>query len=124
MTGALDRLRTTAKSLIDKFGKQVSLVRESTTYNPATGQTTTTSTSTTVNATPPKDFTAARIDGTLIQQGDTVIQIAAQGLDLGTPDTPQQSDKVTIDSSTWKIVQIGKVYSGEQIALYTLHLRQ
>lgn len=125
MTGRLDKTaRASSKRLIDKLGKALTVVREEQTYDPSTGQTTTTETTVSVNATPPKDYTTARIDGTLIEQGDTVIQIAAKGLDLGTPDAPQDTDKVDIDGNRWGIVQIGRVYSGDQIALYTLHLRK
>lgn len=125
MTGALDtEMRDVAVELIDEFGKAITVIRESQTYDPATGQTVTTSTEVPVNAAPPRDFTLARIDGTLIQQGDTVVQVAAKGLDLGTPDAPQATDKVEIDGTRWGIVQIGKVYSGDLIALYALHLRR
>lgn len=124
MTGALDRLRGTAKRLTDKFGKSVTIVRETSTFNTSTGEETTTTTETTTNATPPADYTTARIQDTLIQQGDTVIQVPAKGLDLGDPAEPQQSDLVKIDDATWNIVQIGKVYSGELVAAFVLHLRR
>lgn len=125
MTGALDtEMRQVAVDLIDEFGKALTIVREEQSYDPSTGQTITTTVEVSVNASPPRDYSLARIDGTLIQAGDTVVQVAAQGLDLGTPDAPQPTDKVEIDGSRWGIVQIGKVYSGDLIALYTLHLRK
>lgn len=118
MTGALDGLRDTAQRVVNRLGKTVTMGRESTTFDPSTGQTTTTTTETEVVATPPQDFTKARIEGTLIQSGDTVIQIPAADF------TPQADDKVKIDGDWWGIVQLGKVYSGEKIALYVLHLRR
>lgn len=125
MTGALDtEMRALAVELTDELGKAVTLIREETAYDPSSGETTTMTSTASANATPPADFTLSRIDGTLIQQGDTVIDVPAQGLDMGTPDAPQQTDKVRIDGTKWGIVQVGKVYSGEQIALYRLHLRR
>lgn len=125
MTGALDgRMRSLAQQLAGKYGKQVTLIRTLDSYDPKTGDVTQAQAETITNATPPKDYTISRIDGTLIQQGDTVIQVPAKDLKLGTPAHPTKSDKVNLDGVVWGIVQVGSVYSGEQVAQYTLHLRK
>lgn len=121
-----DRRRQQIKRAIerDSQGRTVTVQRTSESYDPSTGSTTTTTTESTVIGTPPKDFTEARIDGTLIQAGDTVIQIPAAGLDLGTPDEPKSTDDVKLGGLVWGIVQIGEVPSGEKVGAYTLHLRR
>jgi len=121
MTGALDaEMRDLAVELIDEYGKAITVVRESTSFDPATGETTTTTTDHLVNSAPPEDFAFSRIDGTLIQQGDTVVQVQAKSLTI----TPLDSDKIKIDGDNWNVVQVGKVYSGELVALFVVHLRR
>jgi len=104
-------------------GKQVTLKRTDQTFDPTTADASeSVSSSLTVAATPPQDFTLARIDQTLIQADDTVVEIAALDVDLGTPSGPKASDVVEIDGRDWNIIQIGTRYTGAQIGSYVLHL--
>lgn len=121
MPGALDQqMRALAVDLINEYGKTIKLTREITTFDPSTGQTVTTETDYSVVSTPPADFSRSRVDGTLIQQGDMYIEIAAQGLAIA----PEDTDKVTIDGQVWSIVGISPVYSGELVTMYGLQLRK
>lgn len=106
-------------------GKTVTIERTDSSYDPSTGDTTTTvSNSATVAVTIPNEYQLARIDETLIQAGDTVVQVPAKGLDLGTPDGPKSDDRVLLDGRQWGIVQIGRVWTGEDVGAYTLQLRR
>ena len=121
MTGALDsEILPLAKELADEFGKAVTLVSVSETFDPATGNTTTTETTHLVNAVPPQAFNKSRIDGSLIQAGDTVIGLPAQPLS----DPPTTEDKLRFDGGTWTVVAVDPIYSGEQVALYNVQVRQ
>lgn len=120
MTGKLDKLGGTVKRLVSEFGKNATLIRPETVYDPNTGQTYTTDTEYSVIVTPPADYTLARIDGTLIEKGDTVVRMAANGLAV----VPSKSDKVKMDGVIWSVFQAGHVYTGEKVGLYVLHLRK
>lgn len=126
MPGELDQdLRDVARDLVDRLGKEVLLQRVFTAPNPGTGGTTNViEKEVKRTATPPRDFTQARIAGTLIEAGDTVIQVPALGLDMGKPEEPRQGDQVVMDGETWSVVQVGRVYSGHLVVLFTLQLRR
>jgi hypothetical protein len=72
-----------------------------------------------VKGTPPENFTSRWIDGDLVKDGDTQVSIAASGLSF----TPVNGQTVTIDTDHWKVVRVQTVYTGDDIALYTLQLR-
>ena len=122
------RHQNIAAALADWYGKPVTLRRVSETFDPSTGQTTTTTNDVPAQAMPPKDFTTAQLADTLIEAGDTVLDVPALGLDMtstgGGGDTaPTTSDKAVFDGTTWTIVQVGEVYGGEDVALFRLQLR-
>lgn len=121
-------LDTTARKLADnltnRFGKTVTLRRVTqTTYDPlaGTGGADNPASDNTVKVTPPTDFMFKKIDGTLIKEGDQVVSLPA----LNTPFEPDQStDTIVMDGSEWQIRQIGRLWSGELVAMYILHLTQ
>ena len=122
MSTRLDtKLVPKTKEIIDKFGKLVTLTRETNTYNPATGDVSSTSTSVSIRVTPPREFPARYIDGSLIQIGDVEIGVPASGLTI----TPSAVDfTATIDSVVWKCIRATKVYSGDDVVLWRLQLRR
>ena len=121
MTGALDaQMLPLAAQLADEFGKTVTLVHISESFDPNTGTTLQTETTEMVNAVPPQAFSKGRIDGSLIQEGDTQVGLPAQS--VTTP--PTTEDRLKFDDGVWSIVAVDPLYSGEKIALYNLQVRQ
>lgn len=121
MTGALDaEMRALADDLTSEFGKTVTFVEVSKTFDPSTGSTTETTTETTLASVPPQDFAFSEMDGSLIQQGDLVIGLPAKTV----PVEPTTQDRLKIDGDTWQIVAVRPVASGEQVALYNVQVRQ
>jgi hypothetical protein len=118
-----DKLVPKAYELIEKFGKVVSFISgpPASGYDPTTGKNATFTADTySVKVTPPQEYEQKYIDGDLIQVGDVQIFLAAQNLTF----TPKNGMDVTIDSENWKIVSFGKIYTGEQVALYEFQLRK
>lgn len=116
--------RNLADRLIDKFGKTVVIRRTTrTAYDGAagTGGDENAPVNYTVKVTPPTDFMFKRIDGTLVEEGDEVVSVAALNLAI-TPDAT--IDVVIQDTVLWRIRQVGRLWSGELVATYILHLRK
>ncbi len=121
MTGKLDkRMRSTAQRLIDDFGKPVTLRRTEATFDPSTGKTVETTQDFDVNGVL-EDYSENRVDGTLVKAGDLRLSIPARDLSV-TPDI--EKDTIRFGGDTWSIVNDGRVYSGEQVALHQLQIRR
>jgi hypothetical protein len=121
--------RRMAADLAERFGKDVTLRRTESEYDPGTGTTVETDYDVPARAAPPQDFTTDYIQDSLIQQGDTVVDVPAKGLDMTSSgasgsSAPQPSDKVVIDGTEWALVQVGAVYGGGDVAVYRLHARK
>lgn len=116
--------RALADNLVNQFGKTVTLRRTpKSVYDPETGTGGDDQilTDYSVKVTPPTDFMLKRVEGTLIGEGDQVISLPA----LNAPIVPNKdTDIVIIEDEEWKIRQIGNLWSGEQVAMYILHLTQ
>lgn len=108
-----------AEKLIDgTFGFDATHRRVTRTYDPTTGKNTESNADTTIKITPPSPYEQRRIDGTVIQIGDQRVMISsASGI------VPVTGDKMIIAGSTWQIVGISPIVSGEQTAAYELQLR-
>ena len=107
-----------AKKVIDKLGTSATLTYVTTgTYDRTTRKATPSATTASVNGV----FRTYRLDelGALIQAGDAEFIIPAKGLTA-----PRPKDTVTIASVVWQIVRVGSVMSGDDEALFTLHLRK
>ena len=121
--------RRMAADLAERFGKDVTIRRTESEYDPGTGSTVETDYDVPARGGPPHDYTASEIKDTLIQQGDTVVDVPAKGLDMtstgasGSSD-PQPSDKLIMDGATWSLVQVGAVYGGGAVAVWRLHARR
>lgn len=119
-----DKLVPKALEIVNKFGINATFavgLIEPDDYNPETGETTPdTPTNTIRKVTPPEKYDRYLIDGDLIKFGDCRVYLPASGLTFD----PVNGMKVTIGTSLWKIVKVEYVYSGEEIALYELQLRQ
>lgn len=122
MTALDDKMVPKAFQLIAKLGKLVRFVVVSGgAYDPTT-QTMTGETTTNVDAktSPPTRVSEKLIDGDNVRFGDLVIYLPAQGLTF----VPKIEHTVVIDSRTYRILEVGPIYSGEQIALYEIRVRE
>jgi hypothetical protein len=114
----------TAAKLITKRGKSVVYIKViQGDYDPATGGTSTTETSTTIKALV-KDFSRAT-DGMaflsgLILSGDKSISIAASSL----TDPPLPGDRITFDGFSWGVQDVKTTSSGETNIMYDLSVRK
>ena len=121
MTGALDaEIRPLASNLAREFGKTVTFVQVSSSFDPSTGSNTETTTETSLAAAPPQSFRVENMDNSLIEKGDLVIGLPA--LDISIEPTTQ--DRIKIDGDTWSIIQVAPLFSGELAALYNLQVRR
>lgn len=116
------RFRSLARKMTGKYGKAITLRKTESTYDPATGQTTETTTDYAVKTEPPQPYEQRYIDGQLIQTGDMRLLVAAT--DPGLTDTPDLEWKALMDGDTWQIVTIRPIWSGEQVAAYELQTRR
>lgn len=110
--------RSQAASAINTYGKTATLNKLSTgTYNPATGSVTGSLTAYAVKVLI-EAYKANLIDGTIIQASDYKATLAALN-----NQAPDQDDTLTVDGVTGRIVSVGPIYAGEQIAVYVLQVR-
>jgi len=111
-------MRATAEDLIGQFGKAVTIRRVVKDYSAATGKATVDETDHTTKGVL-EDFAERDIDGTVVLRGDTKLHVAAKPLSIA-PD--RETDEVIFDLTTYRVVNVQAIYSGEQVALFTLHL--
>lgn len=121
MTGKLDStFRPLAVNLISDFGSTATWTRQTSTFDPSTGKTTDADTSYSVVISPPAPYNNRRVDGTVIQVGDTMAMLAAEGLAF----TPTIGDYLTHKTIRWQVVGLVPIYSGELISAYEVQLRK
>jgi len=123
MTRLDDKFLPLAKRLIDTFGKVVTLTTEPQggNYNPKLGTTDKiVGSAFSVKIIPPDKYQRTYIEGDLIENGDLVTGMAAQGA----PVTPTKGMQIDLDGSPWRIERVRPIYSGELIAMWELQLRQ
>ena len=114
------KARNTADTLLDKFGKSItltSIVEGS--YDPATGDMSANTTTNTTHTAIVKDFNGVDFVSGVIQSGDRKVTIAALNAT-----TPQPADKVTVDSEVYNVISVKSIWSGELAALYELQVRK
>ena len=121
--------RRMSADLAKQFGKNITLRRTESTFDPGTGQTTETTYDVPARAGPPKQFLGDRIADTLIEQGDVVVDVPAKGLDMTSTGAsgsaaPRLDDTLLMDAVTWTLVDVGRAYGGGDVAIYRLHARR
>lgn len=110
-----------AEDLIDQFGGTATLQSVTININAPAGTSTETIVAETVKISPPQNVEIDAIDGTLVQAGDMQTVLARQGLS----NVPvANKDRLVFAGETWKIVGVDPIYSGDQVAAYTLNLRR
>lgn len=119
MTTFLDRIASSqAKSVLNRFGKTVTVKTKTTgTYNKDTGAVTATTATQTVKA--QVDGQSLQTIGEMLQPGlvkraDLKVSIAASALTT----VPTLGDAITIGSVDYAIHHIRPLYSGDDVALY------
>jgi hypothetical protein len=112
-------IKTKVKSLVDRKGKTVTYTKRVQTFTVATGDVSETTTDYSLKVSPPDGVDLRLIDGDVVQEGDVSVVLPAKDLDF----TPENGDKVTIDSVVWKVVYIDSLYTGELLGAYVLRLR-
>jgi len=112
-----------ASSLLNIFGTSMTLEYGGTdgSYNPLTGTTTqSTPISDSAKASPPEPFTVREREGTVIEEGDLKTIIKAYGL----TGAPPVGAKATLYGVVYRVAWVGPIYSGDEVAAYTLALRK
>ena len=118
-----------AQSLIERYGQQVTIQRvEQGAYDPVTGTMGEETFNVTATAGPPHSYVTDELSGSLVQRGDTVIDLAGD-LDMtatgaSAPTAPTTSDKVVIGPDTWQVINVGRVYAEGSVVTYRLLLRK
>jgi hypothetical protein len=118
---ALDaKARATALKLLNKFGKSVTLtmVTEGT-YNPATGELSSGSTSTEIPKALIEDFNGVDYVSGLVEKGDRKVTTPASGYT-----EPKPNDQFTVGSDVYTVIAVETVWSGEQAAIYISQVRK
>lgn len=121
MTALDTKLRATATGLLVKYGKSVTLTAVTPgAYNPATGQSTTSTSDTTAQAFI-ETYGKGEIfsSGGLVVMGDKKLTFAAADVTK-----PEPGDTVTIDSVVWTVIFVDELWSGEQVAAYVVQVRK
>lgn len=117
-------LRGVAQTLAGKFGISGTLTREGGSYSASSGSvssSTATHTVTGVIEQPREDEFGQQIgDGGTIRHGDLKYTIEAKGLSV---DPDPETDTVEVDGVTYALIGAKPIYSGEQVALWTLVIR-
>lgn len=127
--GVLDGpLRGAANTLLNVLGCAATLRKRSATFNPLTNaESSVTETSWTVKASPPSPYSARKIDGTVIREGDASCLLATYALDqegITLPGGPVTNYYLDFGSDVWTVVSINHLRSGDQSAAVELQLRR
>lgn len=120
MTRLDDKLVPRALALIEKHGKVGSFRISSKVYNEATGKVVETVTNVSRKVSPPYEFDKRLVNGDTIKATDLKVIVAASGLSF----TPSIGNQLTLDGTSYHVLNVSPHYTGELIAAYTLHLRK
>jgi hypothetical protein len=114
------RLSDAAVRLAATYGINVTIVRDTGAYVPATGAVGAGTQTQTVRATDLIAYHQRLIDGDMVRAGDTQVVVPAANAAWA----PRQGDRVTAAGIAWTVVQVqASRVQGQGIA-YTLQLRQ
>ena len=119
MTVLDDRLPKIISDLIAKYGRSATFYVDAGTYDPTTDVHTADVTEYTELVTPPEAFSAALIDGSMIERDDLEIGLPAYSLEF----TPSNGMRVAIGNQSYRIVRIRRDDTGALVGMYWLQLR-
>ena len=115
-------LGVVAKNLLSNtdFGEPATLTRTTHVYDPATGSTTPTPITYSVNVVA-EDYADALVDGSTIKAGDRKLSFSASGLAIEpTPGT----DTITLGSTIYQVHRAKPTKAGAVVVLWTVQARQ
>lgn len=118
--GLAKALQSVASKVEKKFGGTATLTTKRSTYNPATGQTSTTSTAYTVYVSY-EDYSDHLVDGTAIKTTDRKAMFSAG--DIAAAVVPMQNDTLTEGGNTMTIVRVRPVEVAGTVVTYQLQVR-
>lgn len=114
----MSKFTKACRSLVDKLGKTIEITNPGTsTYNPTTGQTSLTGSTTAQIKAAISSANQAKINAE-VEMGDLIALIKANDF------TPDINSEVTINGNKYKALVVEELYAYEQIALYQLQLRR
>lgn len=113
------KMRTLARNLISTYGKSVSIVSQATQeYDETTGDADVVESIQRIKGVFTKPETIGMGGSNIVKTDKAYLMVAA----LGLKKVPDPADEVIIDSERRKIIDVEKVYSGEQVAYYLLDI--
>jgi hypothetical protein len=113
-------LAAEVQTILDEFGREATLNRKGTpVYDPATGRTTTTPLTQTLQAAK-FPYGDKLIDGTLIRAGDEQLYASAYGTTL----VPQPGDTITWGTETWNVVRAKHIAPAGVFVLFEVQVRK
>lgn len=111
----------TAQEMIAEFGRSVTLRRNSEgTYNPATDAISGATTTDVAVQAVFTEFKQKDIDGTLIQQGDKQVLVAAAAL----TSPPENNDILVDGSDQYRIIELMAIQPGDTALIYKVQVRR
>lgn len=117
-----------AKTLVRAFGRAATIERPGTTsYDPTTGTASATGALSVACEVTLTNFEERQVDGTLVQEGDRKAMVSRLRLedDGGAGFVPVPSvDALVEGGRTWKIVGVLGISSGDEEAMFILHVRR
>lgn len=122
--GILDGpLRSAAQTVIGQFGKPATLRTPGGSYDPATGKVTDSPSDEAITVT--VGDTTRLVELGFVEEGgvthrDLFVEVAAAELSSD----PTNDQELILDSVTHQVKGVKPVYSGEQVALWQLHVRR
>ncbi len=121
MTTPLDAILVgEALGLIATYGTYMEFTVPAPTYDRTTGSVSGSGASVVRKASPPLAYSLRYADSDVVRRGDARIYVAASGLTF----TPDLNTKVVHDSVTWRVVDVNRLYSGDDLAAYELQVRR
>lgn len=114
-----DEMATAALTLLTKFGQAISVVRNTNTYDPATGDVTGESTTSYSGVGYPSNYVKRYVDGSTVAQGDILLIFAS---DSG--EDPRQGDVFTVGSIVYTAQNVQQVSVQGVNVVYKIELRQ
>lgn len=119
MTALDDRLVPRVKALIERFGKLLTFTIEETSFDAAAGATVVNDRRLeSVRCSPPAQFMIEAAGGTAKLSESLETYLPAQGLSF----EPKVGMVVSFDGRDRKVLGVGKVYTGEAIAVFRLEV--
>lgn len=123
MSALDDKMVPTAFRLLEKYGKPAVLTLNVDTYDPSTGVTTSAAgdpPSLAIKVSPPAPLNEGFRPSSTLLESDTNVFVSAQACD---DVVPVVGMTLTLASVAYKLCAVDPVYSGEEIAVYSLWLR-